>query len=93
MVKERFTSGAGVPAVATPKSPQVSLTKSPQVSLTKSPQVSLIEAEGAPNAAPADAWTVHDGEQLLRDLRSGLQREVSASLIASLIASLGIRRP
>ena len=48
------------------------------VAMTK-PSLSLAEAEGAPATAPADAWTVHDGEQLLLDLRSGLQREVIAS--------------
>jgi len=82
--KERFTtgaasgavSGAGVLAVARTNSPS-SLTKS---LLTKSSS-SFAEAEGAPDAAPGHAWTVHDGEQLLLDLRSGLQREVIASLL------------
>ena len=75
--KERFTSGAvsgaGVLAVARTNSPS---------SLTKSSS-SLAEAVGAPATAPGHAWTVHDGEQLLLDLRSGLQREVIASLMAS----------
>ena len=89
--KERFTSGAvtgavsgalsgaGELAVARTNSPS-SLTKS---LLTKSSS-SFAEAEGAPDAAPGHAWTVHDGEQLLLDLRSGLQREVIASLLPSL---------
>jgi hypothetical protein len=81
--KERFTSGAVTGAVSGALSGAgelaVARTNSPS-SLTKSSS-SLAEAEGAPNTAPALAWTVHDGEQLLLDLRSGLQREVIASLL------------
>ena len=76
--KECFTTGAVSGAVSGAGVLAVARTKSSS---------SLAEAEGAPATAPADAWTVHDGEQLLLDLRSGLQREVIASLIASLIAS------
>ena len=87
--KERFTSGAVTGAVSGALSGALSgagelavaRTNSPS-SLTKSSS-SLAEAEGAPATAPGHAWTVHDGEQLLLDLRSGLQREVIASLMAS----------
>ena len=72
--KECFTTGAVSGAVSGAGVLAVARTKSSS---------SLAEAEGA----PADAWTVHDGEQLLLDLRSGLQREVIASLIASCLTS------
>ena len=76
--KERFTSGAVSGAMSGAVSGAVSGAGVLAVARTK-PSLSLAEAEGAPATAPADAWTVHDGEQLLLDLRSGLQREVIAS--------------